>query len=234
MVVIHANCRIQFTAEDVAFIIAALGRKVGDAACLVSLLADEAARDALLDDERLLHALLEHRGCLRVSPQLYFYVLVRQVFLRCGLDDRAVADYVAEVLAEFARIERTRVEAPDGKGTLDYFFEMLAALQSVDDHTAFHLRVHIGNSSLFLSGVFPDRIRAREETRGAPGLGYYEGMGRASFRAASSHRLARHYELDGVFDTLACRFQTTRRALNDMSERLLSFGEAEPPIVVTG
>ncbi|MBI3876289.1 MAG: hypothetical protein HY300_10110 [Verrucomicrobia bacterium] len=211
------------------FITATLGRKVGDPACLVKLLADEETRDQILDDERLLHALLEHHGCLRVSTHFYFYVLVRQVFLRSGIDDRAVTDYVAELLAEFSRIERTRCQLPGQKETLDYFFEMLAALQQADDRTAFMLRVHIGNSSLFLSGVFPDRIRVRAQARGFPDLSYYEGMGRANFRAASDHRLARHYELEKVLGTLAERFQTTRRALNDLSERLLSFGEPDPP-----
>jgi len=231
MMLIQANCRMQFTAEDVEFVVATLGRQVGDASCLVKLLADEEARDTILDDKRLLHALLELRGCLRVSARFYFYVLVRQVFLRSGITDRTVADYVAEMLEEFSRLERTRCRLPGRKEPLDYFFEMLAALQTADDRTAFHLRAHIGNSSLFLSGVFPERIRARTETRGAPGLGYYEGLGRSSFRAASDHQLARRYELQGVFDTLASRFDTTRRALNDMTERMLCFGEPEPPIL---
>jgi hypothetical protein len=42
---------------------------------------------------------------------------------------------------------------------------------------------------------------------------------------ASDHRLAQRYELAPIFDTLADRFETTRAALNDLSERLLSFDE---------
>src|SRR2546430_13362767 len=40
--------------------------------------------------------------------------------------------------------------------------------------------------SLFLSGVFPDRIRFRAEARGFPDLRYYEGLGRTHYRMARS------------------------------------------------
>lgn len=230
MLVIQPNCRVQFTAEDVDFIIATLGRAAGDPDCLTRLLADEDTRDLILDDERLFRALLEHRGCLRVSARLYFYVLVRQVLRRTGITDRAVTDYVAEVLAEFSETERTRLRVPRQPAALDYFFEMLAALQTADDHTRFLIRAHIGNHSLFLSGIFPDRIRARAERKGFPDLRYYESLGQASFRAASDHRLARKYELDDVFATLSERFHETRLALNDMADRLLSVGEPDLPM----
>ncbi|MEN9573172.1 MAG: hypothetical protein RL514_1027 [Verrucomicrobiota bacterium] len=229
MLTMQANCRVQFTAEDVDFIIATLGRTSGDPDCLTRLLADEDTRDLILDDERLFRALLEHRGCLRVSARLYFYVLVRHVLRRAGLAERHVTDYVAEVLTEFSETERSRLRVPGQSAALDYFFEMLTALQTADDATRFHIRAHIGNHSLFLAGIFPDRIRARAERKGFPDLSYYESLGQASFRAASDHRLARKYELDDVFATLSERFHETRLALNDMADRLLSVGEPEVP-----
>jgi hypothetical protein len=103
----------------------------------------------------------------------------------------------------------------------------LAALQTADERTAFHLRLHIGNHSLFLSGVFPERIRSRAERKGFPGLSYYESLGRSQFRAAGNHRLAPRYELSAILHTLSERFETTRRCLNDISDRLFSIGEAD-------
>jgi hypothetical protein len=226
MKVIQPNCRARFAAEDVEFILSVLGRERGTADCLVKLLSDEEARDVLLDDEALFHALLERRGCLRVSSRFYFYILVRQVFRRSGIEDRAVADYVAEVLAEFSRAEQSRCALPGQLNPLDYFFEMLAALRTADERTSFFIRVHIGNYSLFLSGVFPERIRFRAEMRGFPGVKYYEGLGRTHYRLASDHRLAQRYELSGIFHTLADRFGTTRLALNDIAERLFALGDA--------
>src|SRR5438874_7942922 len=225
MKMIQPNCRIQFTAEDIEFIVSVLGRKLGAAECLVKLLADEESRDLILDDEALLHALLERRGCLRVSSRFYFYVLVRHVFRRSDIQDRTVADYVAEVLAEFSRAERSRCVVPGQKNPLDYFFEMLAALRTADDRTSFFIRVHIGNHSLFLSGVFPDRIRFRAEARGFPDLKYYVSIGQTQYRVASDHRLAQRYAVADVLSTLAERIQTTRLALNDIADRLFSLGD---------
>ena len=223
---IRPNCRAQFAAEDIDFILSVLGHKISTAECLVKLLADEDSRDLILDDEALLHALLERGGGLRVSSRFYFYILVRQVLRRSGIQDRAVADYVAEVLAEFSRTERTRCLVPGQAAPLDYFIDMLAALQTADERTSFLIRVHIGNHSLFLSGVFPARIRFRAERRGAPGLSYYEGLGRTHYRAASDHQLARRYDVAEIFDTLSERFETTRLALNDIADRFFSIGDS--------
>jgi hypothetical protein len=226
MMMIRPNCRAQFAAEDIDFILSVLGRKISTAECLVKLLADEDSRDLILDDETLLHALLERRGCLRVSSRFYFYILVRQVLRRSGIQERAVADYVAEVLAEFSRTERASCVVPGQAAPLDYFIDMLAALQTADERTSFLIRVHIGNHSLFLSGVFPARIRFRAERRGFPSLKYYEGLGRTNYRVASDHQLARRYEVAGIFDTLSERFETTRLALNDIADRFFSLGDS--------
>ncbi len=225
MKLIQSNCRAQFAVEDVEFILSVLGGKIGTAECLVQLLADEDSRDLILDDEALLHALLERRGCLNVSSRFYFYILVRNVFRRSDIQDRKVADYVAEVLAEFVLSERSRCLIPGQPNSLDYFFEMLGALRTADERTSFYIRVHMGNYSLFLAGVFPDRIRFRSEARGFPDLKYYEEVGRTQYRVASDHRLAHRYDLTNIFNTLADRFGTTRAALNDIAERLFSLGD---------
>lgn len=230
MKMIQANCRVQFTAEDIGFILSVLGSKAGTSQTLVQLLADEDTRDLILDDPALLHALLERRDCLRVSTHFYFYVLIRQSFLNSDILDRGVADYVAEMLAQFAHTECSQCRLPGTAHSLDYFFEMVAALQHADDSTRFLLRMHIGNHSLFLAGVFADRIRYRAEQRGFPDVGYYEDLGRSNFRFASDHRLAQRFELSGILNTLADRFDETRRALNDAADRLLVLGDQDPAV----
>jgi hypothetical protein len=224
MQVIRPNCRAQFSAEDIDFIVETLGNKRRD--CLVDLLKDEESRDLILDDELLFRAVLERPECLHISMHLYFYILVRNVFRGSGLKERELADYVAEVLAEFSRTHRTQMRVNDQTKRTDYFVDMLAALKTADDITSFFIRAHMGNYSLFLSGVFPDHIRMRSERKGAPDIRYYEEIGRSSFRAASDHRLAYKYDVAEIFNTLSERFQTTRRALNDLGERLISL---EPP-----
>src|ERR1041385_7292113 len=89
MKVIQPNCRVQFTAEDVDFILSVLAEKTGQAEYVTRLLADEETRDIVLDDEALFRAVLERRGCLSISSHFYFYVLVRRVLLQTGITDRS-------------------------------------------------------------------------------------------------------------------------------------------------
>ena len=234
MKVIQPNCRVQFTAADVDFVVAMLGRKTGDAACVVRLLGDAETRDLILDDDNLFHALIEHRGCLTVSSHFYFYILVRHVLRQSGINDRVIADYVAEILAEYSSMESTRCRVAGQVQPLDYFFEMLLALRDASERSGFELRAHIGNYALFITGVFPDRIRVRAEKRGFPNIRYFEDIGRANFRVASDHRLAQRYELGPIFDTLSERFHTARKALNDLSDRLLSWDDDRHALPLLG
>jgi len=229
MKVIQPTCRARFTAQDVDFVVDVLGRSMEGNEVLVGLLSDEGTRDLILDDPNLHAALLERGGCLEVSARFYFYVLVRRVLARAGIEDRRVADYVAELLAEYARMAGLRCEVPGLEKPLEYFFEMLAALQTVDEGTAFQVRAHMGNHSLFLAGIFKEHIEHRAARRGAPGLSYYEELGRTSYRVASDHRLAQRYALSSVLGILSQQFEVARAALNDLSARVLSFGIGPDP-----
>ena len=225
MKLIQPNCRVQFTPEDIDFIVNVLHPKVKNADTLLTLLADEESRDLILDDETLFRAVLEDPKCLRISTHFYFYTLVRHVFRKSHLPERALADYVAELLADFSRTENTELRVKKDAPPLHYYVDMLATLEQVDKTTAFYIRAYVGNQSLFMCGVFPERIRYRARRCGAPDLRYYEEVGRASYRVASNHRLAQEYELVNIFDTLSERFGETRRALNDLGDRLLMVGD---------
>ncbi|MCL4177314.1 MAG: hypothetical protein KJ072_06165 [Verrucomicrobia bacterium] len=226
---IQPTCRARFTARDVDFVVDVLGREGKGSTVLVGLLTDEETRDLILDDPELHAALLERGGCLEVSARFYFYVLVRRVLARAGIEDRAVADYVAELLSEYVRIVSSRCEVPGLDKPLEYFFEMLAALPRVDEGTAFQVRAHMGNHALFLAGLFKEHIEHRAARRGAPGLSYYEELGRTSYRVAGDHRLAQRYALSTVFGILSHEFEAARLALNDLSERVFTFGSGPDP-----
>jgi hypothetical protein len=229
MKVIQPRCRARFTAQDIDFVVNVLGRSRKGSEVLVGLLSDEETRDLILDDPELHAALLERCGCLEVSARLYFYVLVRRVLARAGIEDRAVADYVAELLARYVRAVSGRCEVPGLEKPLEYFFEMLAALREADEGTVFEVRAHMGNHSLFLAGLFKEHIEHRAARRGAPGLSYYEELGRTSYRVAGDHRLAQRYALSSVFGILSEEFEAARLALNDLTERVFAFGSGPDP-----
>lgn len=226
MKLIQPNTRLQFSAADLEYVVQVLTKPGADPQTTRNLLADPDTRDALLDHEALYRGLIEGLGCLQVSAHLYFYVLCRRVLRQAGIGDVEVADYVASMLTEFTRTDRMRARVPGQRDPLDYFFDMLAALPGLDSRTAFTLRAHMGNRALFATGLFAGQIRRREERRGAPGLGYYERLGEASFRSASESPLADRLGLERVLRRLSECFHEARLGLNDLAERLVSLGEA--------
>jgi hypothetical protein len=187
--------------------------------------------DALLDDPRLLGALLESPLGARASYPMVCYVLVRHALRRVGEADRVLADYVAAVFLHFGLRDRaTRLGESD-----DEVYTTLADLvrdaehagdgTSADDLAAARrsllVRAHLGNYALWLSGVFPDFIESRRWRRGGPDLDYYEELGRRGFALASSHRLASAHGLAPLYAAAAERFALLRAALTQVSDTLL-------------
>ncbi|MEI6085628.1 MAG: hypothetical protein WCS70_15190 [Verrucomicrobiota bacterium] len=209
------HCREQLTAAD--FDCVAKSLSATPSASLASLFTEPAALAAALDCDRLRKFILESPATLGISPQLYFYVLVRRMLARF---DRDVADYIAGVLVSFIKTDQwfhvTGCATP-----VPYFSDMLIALQSASTEREFQIRVHIGNCSLFFAGVFPQHIQERERHRGAPSIGFYDEVGSTNYRLAANHRLAQQTERADVYRTMADHFTEVRVGLNQMAERLL-------------
>lgn len=225
---IRANCRSSFQMADFDFLISSLHRKPSSGeqlqpALLAGAFLKEAeGLDDLLDRQEVYKAILEAQGCLTVSPQFYFYVLVRHVLMEAGLTDRDLADYVASLLAEFSVAQRlAQVEAGDER-RFNYVFELLEELQTATGPRVFLIRAHVGNVSLFFTGLFPEHIAYRAQRRGAPNLDYFENLGGANYLSASGHRMARELRLNNILECLGDRFQQVRQALNQLADRLVS------------
>lgn len=178
--------------------------------------------DALLDDPGLLDALLAIRSLAVPSAELFAYVAVRHALLAAGIDDRPLADYLAALLLEFGRAERsTRPRAVDDQ-TYHYLAEIVHDLaEEASAERRFHLQVHLGNYSLWLAGLFPDFIAVRRRRRGGPDLPYYDALGRQGYGAAAQHSLAERYGVADIYRAAAERFPAVRHALNRLSDRLL-------------
>lgn len=222
---ITANCRDRFTAEDFDFVVETLARDQRDNVSLVELLTDAETRDEILDHPRLLAGVLEADATLRISPQLYFYILTRHVLKETGIESRPLSDYVASLLEHFSDRARMRSPADGATGPIQYVSDMLVALRGASPTQTFLIRAHIGNYSLFLSGIFRESVQTRAQ-RGAPDLSFYEDMGRSSYRVAADHQVARTAALDSVYGLLAENFRPVRCALNRLSDSLLHLDEA--------
>jgi hypothetical protein len=231
--VIQANCRAQFTADDFSFVVRVLAKSQRDAVSLVSLLSDEAERDAILDHDLIYNSLIDQTGCLQVSAAFYFYVLTRRVLRRAALDERALTDYVAAVLLAFSHINQLRApgEQNPTARSFTYITDLLTKINTCPPEQAFLLRAHLANYSLFLSGMFAERVHSHAQRRGAPSLDFYEAIGQSTYLSVADHPQARRTELQGIFRLLGSEFRRVRLALNDLTDTLLHLHET-PSVLI--
>ena len=227
---IQANCRARFTAADFDFIVRTLACSQTDHISLVDLLSDVETRDSILDNPRLVDAILNNCGHLRISSQFYFYVLARHVLQQGGIGDRKLCDYVASLLETFSRANRLQMSDEIDHRAQQYISDMLIALTRATPEQAFLLRAHVGNYSLFISGIFHPAVAGqRRSLRGGPDIKFYEQVGRTNYQLVASHAAARRCELDDVFEGLADRFREVRLALNQLSDQLLNLDDDARP-----
>ncbi|PTY03515.1 hypothetical protein DB346_06465 [Verrucomicrobia bacterium LW23] len=156
---------------------------------------------------------------------------------KAGMEERALSDYVAAMLVAFSH---TRQLAPPGPVTpgmvanarsFTYISDMLDTASKAPPEQVFLIRSHIGNYSLFFSGIMAERIHARVQRTGAPGIGFYEAVGGSSFAMAARHRQARNASLTPIYEQLSERFRAVRVALNQLAENL--FHLHDTPTILT-
>ena len=209
------NVRASFGPRELTFLVGVLGDTPAAREKVAGRLADEGL-DRLLDDPRTLEAVMG--GGVSAAPLgLVCYLLVRRALLDVDVDDVTISDYLAALLVEF---DSTARQAEQAK-TFSYLVDVMDELAQSPPARAFELHAYLGEFSLWLSGVFPDRIFARVHRRGAPGLTYYEEMGTAGYRVAAGSPQASHLGVAELYQDCAERFGDLRVALNRVSDRYL-------------
>lgn len=214
------NVRASFESGEIETLLSALEERTRRNRRLWAGQLAEEGLDSLLDHPATFSAVMKNRSVSTLSPRLTFYVMVRHTLLESGLDNSQVADYVAALLVEFADKERAfRIARYDDK-TYRYIVDLVSDLGGEDSkRRQFLLRAHLGNYSLWLSGLFPDYVIARVQRKGAPGLSYYEDIGSTGFIMASESEIADHFDLVTIYQEIARGFGAVRRTLNRVSDR---------------
>ena len=217
---ILANTRGQLKPNDLQLVLLLLSRGSATRRVVLEERLNQEGPDSLLESPDLPEALLAVRTILVPSPALFFYVMVRHALRTAEVDDRELADYLASMLLEFGRRERAYQVDWNDDQRHRYMIDILADLELSQGARRFKVMVHLGNYALWLAGLFPDYIAARQLRSGGPDLSYYDTLGRRGFELASDHALADHYNLETVFRSAAERYPEVRGALNDISERV--------------
>lgn len=219
--------RASFGRKDALHLVSLLGRYDPELGRLARARLEEEGVDSLLDDPRVQNALLTDPD-VTAPPGLIFYVLVRHALLEGGIDDPETADYVASLVLSFGRGGRAYRIAEGSDEEYHYLVDMVARMSEAGERKAFLLRAHLGNYSLWISGLFPDYLEARVQRRGAPPISYYEEMGATGFRLAADSPQAESLGVNHVYRDAARRFTDLRAALNRVSDRHLWPGATNP------
>jgi hypothetical protein len=227
--VILPNVRAGFGAPEIESAIDALRGVHEESAAEAEERLARDGLDSVLDDPRVLNALLggERTTAERPPLPLLLYVFVRHALLEGGVDDSTLSDYVAALLLSFGQGDCG--PRPDGEDyRYEYLTDLLERIDGARGPTVFLLQAHMGDTALWLSGVFPDRVTARVQRRGAPGLDYFETLGAAGYQAAARSRLAAAHGLDGVLERCGRLFPALRVSLNRISDRYFFPRAADP------
>lgn len=216
-----ANVRQRLTRRDAHLAVRLIARGTAAAQDEAEGSLRDEGLDALLDDPRLLEGLIRLPLGASASWPLFCYVIVRHALRAHGTEDRGLADYVAAVLEQFGTGDRARRIASADDQVYDTLAGLLRDADSGDARRAFLVRVHLGNSALWLAGCFPDHIAHRHHRRGAPDLDYYDELGARGFALAAEHRLSLEHGLRPLFLEASRRYVALRIALNAVSDALL-------------
>lgn len=217
---IRANVRQHLTRADAQLALRLVATGSNDAYASAESALRERGIDALLDDPRLVVALISNSQAAHASLPLFTYVLVRHALKETGEGDRAIADFVTSILLHFGEGDRAHRIGEFDDETYQTLAALVADAESGDAPRAFLVRAHLGNYSLWLAGLFPDHIEHRRHRRGGPDLEYFDEMGRRGYLLAANHHLAEAHGLAGLFETVADRFGRIRVALNRLSDQV--------------
>ena len=212
------NVRASFGRTEAAYLVWLLSRGNEQTRLLWDERLREDGFDAILDDPRTFNALMAGRELSSAPPELVFYLLVRHALLEDGITDRALADYLAALIATFGR-EGRAWQIADEPTEYHYLTDIVAEGDRSTGRRAFLLRAHLGEFALWLSGLFPDHINRRVQRRGAPGIDYFEQLGSTGFRMASRYTDAEEIGLAQLYRNCADFFPALRVALNRVADR---------------
>jgi hypothetical protein len=225
---ILANVRSRLRAADLELAVRALARRHPERRAGYEARLAAEGPDAVLDEPDLVAALREMRSLAEPSAPLFVYVAVRHTLRTGGLEAPELADYLAALVLEFGDHDRyARLGRHDDR-SYHYLVDLVADLATDEGERGFLLRVHLGNYSLWLAGLFPDRIAARRARAGGPDLPYYDELGRQGYDLAARHPLADRFGTAALYRSVADRFPAVRQALNHLSDRVFFPDVATP------
>ena len=219
----YAN-RDAFTHADFDFFSQALGAD-SKRGSMVKLWEDPDALREMLDLKEIFRGILDRPSVISVSPDFYFYIIVRHAFIKSGISNPEIAEYVSRILA--GKINAcTGDPLKDLAGGFTHVSDFLTLISIAKGGLKFHLQLAAGNQFLVLTGLFPEFITKRHESCGAPDLAFYETFAQRAFRGAAETAQARGNAHVGLIRSLSEILPTARKSLNRVAEEFVFLGDS--------
>jgi hypothetical protein len=158
----------------------------------------------------------------------YFLQVVRRSFWQVGLYDATIAQYIAQVLVDFAVADNLYKLRDRGGRKIDSVVEALAQVPAVPVDEADilrqrQLRKYIGDYALFMSGVF------RTYVDGKGSLDFYIQEGSRSYWTVSELDLALYKAGYYLYQELSTKFEYYSGALDFMRKSYFAVTPGEDP-----
>lgn len=145
----------------------------------------------------------------------FFERAVRASFHDLALQGDPAAPYLADLLTRFARTENLYPRGaalPRLETVVDMLLEVQSAWQADSpDFRPEHevsVRRHIGDYTLFMTGIFPERVKSTASTS------FYISQGKQAYHFVSEHARAEARGTSTPYRRLAERFESYARVLD--------------------
>lgn len=139
------------------------------------------------------------------------------------LNSTDVPNYLANMLSTFVQTSQLYKMEKDDENQYRYIIDMIEEIQRSDNARRFYIYCHIGNYTLFFTGMFPEYIEHKfKYKKSLIDSRYYVDFGKTYFGLASEHAMARQHELDDTLHSLSEGFEIITKLLQYMRKEYLS------------
>lgn len=152
---------------------------------------------------------------LTLELRSFFERAIRASFHDLAIRDDATAGYLADLLTRFARTENLHprgASVPRLETVVDMLLDAQAAWREDSPwfRPEYEVTVcrHIGDYTLFMTGLFPERVERVAST------GFYISQGKRAYQFVSQHDRASARSAGHIFRRLADRFESYARTLD--------------------
>ena len=140
------------------------------------------------------------------------------------LDDVHISNYIANMLAQFTRSSGLFKVRESDKETSHYIVDMVEDSLRSDNIRKYYIYCHIGDYTLFLTGMIPEYVKYRFEQKRRPvDRNYYVNFGKAYYNLASGTSNARKNRLSDTLSQLSEGFEVVAEIIHVMNKKYFTF-----------